>query len=43
MLSLSVLFEDALLAVSGLILLIVGVVLEIALGAAAVHGVTSLL
>jgi hypothetical protein len=42
-LSLAVLFEDALLAAGGLILLIVGVVLEIALGAAAVHGVTSLL
>lgn len=42
-LSLAVLFEDALLAAGGLILLIVGVVLEIALGAAAIHGVSSLL
>jgi hypothetical protein len=42
-LSLAVLFEDALLAAAGLILLIVGVVLEIALGAAAVHGISSLL
>jgi len=42
-LSLAVLFKDVLVAGAGLVLLIVGVVLEVVLGAAAVHGISSLL
>jgi hypothetical protein len=42
-LSLAVLFEDVLVAGAGLILLTAGVVLEIVLGTAAVHGISSLL
>jgi hypothetical protein len=42
-LSLAVLFEDALVAAAGVSLLAIGVVLEVVLGAAAVHGVSSLL
>jgi hypothetical protein len=42
-LSLAVLFEDVVVAGAGLVLLIAGVVLEIVLGAAAVHGISSLL
>jgi hypothetical protein len=41
-LSLAVLLEDGLLIVPALVLGVVGVVLEIALGSAAVHGVSSL-
>jgi hypothetical protein len=41
--SLGVLLEDALIAAAGALLGIVGVALEIVLGAAAVHGVSSLL
>ena len=41
--SLGVLLEDALIAAAGVILGIVGVALEVVLGAAAVHGVESLL
>lgn len=41
--SLGMLLEDALIALAGAILGIVGVTLEVVLGAAAVHGVTSLL
>jgi hypothetical protein len=43
LLALAMLFEDALVALAGLVVLVVGVVLEIVLGAAAVHGVSSLL
>jgi hypothetical protein len=43
MLSLGVLLEDILIVAAGLLLLVAGVVLEIVLGAAAVHGVSSLL
>lgn len=43
MLSLAVLFEDVLVAVAGLVVMIAGVVLEIVLGAAAVHGISALL
>jgi hypothetical protein len=43
LLALSVLFEDALVSVAGVIVLAVGVVLEAVLGAAAVHGITSVL
>ena len=42
-LSLAVLFKDVLVAGAGLVLFIVGVVLEVVLGAAAVHGISSLL
>jgi hypothetical protein len=41
--SLGVLLEDALIALAGVILGIVGVALEVVLGTAAVHGVSSLL
>jgi len=41
--SLGVLLEDALIAAAGVILGVVGVALEVVLGAAAVHGVKSLL
>jgi len=37
-----VLLEDALIALAGLILGAVGVALEVVLGAAAVHGISSL-
>jgi hypothetical protein len=43
LLALAMLFEDALVAVAGVVVLVVGVVLEVVLGAAAVHGVSSLL
>ena len=43
LLALAMLFEDALVALAGLVVLVVGVVLEVVLGAAAVHGVSSLL
>jgi hypothetical protein len=43
LLALAMLFEDALVAAAGLVVLVVGVVLEVVLGAAAVHGVSSLL
>lgn len=43
LISLGVLLEDALIAAAGAILGIVGVALEVVLGAAAVHGVSSLL
>jgi hypothetical protein len=43
LLALAMLFEDALVAAVGLIVLVVGIVLEVALGTAAVHGVSSLL
>ena len=43
MISLAVLLEDALIALAGLILGAVGVALEVVLGAAAVHGISSLL
>jgi hypothetical protein len=43
LLALAMLFEDALVAAVGLFVLVVGVVLEVVLGAAAVHGVSSLL
>src|SRR6185437_16550056 len=43
LISLGVLLEDALIAAAGVILGIVGVALEVVLGAAAVHGLTSLL
>lgn len=43
LISLGVLLEDALIACAGALLGIVGVALEAALGAAAVHGVSSLL
>ena len=42
-LSLAMLLEDALVAFAGVVVLVVGVVLEVVLGAAAVHGVSSLL
>ena len=42
-LSLGVLLEDALVAVAGMLLAAAGIVLEIALGAAAIHGISSLL
>lgn len=42
-LSLGVLLEDALIALAGLVLAATGIALELALGAAAVHGVSSLL
>jgi hypothetical protein len=41
--SLGVLLEDALVAIAGVLLVIIGAALEVVLGAAAVHGVTSLL
>lgn len=41
-LSLGVLLEDALIALAGLLLAAAGIALELALGAAAVHGVSSL-
>jgi hypothetical protein len=43
LLALAMLFEDALVALAGLVVLVVGVVLEVVLGAAAIHGVSSLL
>jgi hypothetical protein len=43
LLALAMLFEDALVALAGLVVLVVGIVLEVVLGAAAVHGVSSLL
>jgi hypothetical protein len=43
LLALAMLFEDALVAAVGLIVLVIGVVLEVALGAAAVQGISSLL
>ena len=43
LLALAMLFEDALVALAGLVVLVVGVVLEVVLGAAAVHGLSSLL
>ena len=43
LISLGVLLEDALIAAAGALLGIVGVALEVVLGAAAVHGVSSLL
>ena len=43
LLALAMLFEDALVAAAGLIVLVIGVVLEVALGAAAVQGISSLL
>ena len=43
LISLAVLLEDALIALAGLILGAVGVALEVVLGAAAVHGISSLL
>jgi hypothetical protein len=43
LLALAMLFEDALVAIAGVVVLVVGVVLEVVLGAAAVHGVSSLL
>lgn len=43
LLALSMLFEDALVAAAGLIVLVIGVVLEVVLGAAAVNGISSLL
>jgi hypothetical protein len=43
LLALAMLFEDALVAAAGVIVLVIGVVLEVVLGAAAVHGVSSLL
>jgi hypothetical protein len=43
LLALAMLFEDALVAAAGLIVLVIGIVLEVVLGAAAVHGVSSLL
>ena len=43
LISLGVLLEDALIAAAGAILGVVGVALEVVLGAAAVHGVSSLL
>jgi hypothetical protein len=42
-LSLSVLLEDALIGAVGILLEVTGVVLELALGAAAVHGISSIL
>jgi hypothetical protein len=42
LLALAVLLEDALVAVAGLTVLVSGVVLELALGAAAVRGVSAL-
>jgi hypothetical protein len=41
--SLGVLLEDALIAAAGVLLAVVGVTLELVLGAAAVHGIQSLL
>jgi hypothetical protein len=43
LISLGVLLEDVLVAAAGTLLGIVGVALEVVLGAAAVHGLTSLL
>jgi hypothetical protein len=43
LLALAMLFEDALVALAGVVVLFVGVVLEVVLGAAAIHGVSSLL
>ena len=43
LISLGVLLEDALIALAGLILGVIGVALEVVLGAAAVHGISSLL
>ena len=43
LLSLAVLFEDALIAGAALVVMLTGVVLEIVLGAAAVHGISALL
>jgi hypothetical protein len=43
LLALAMLFEDALIAAAGLSVLVIGVVLEVVLGAAAVHGVGALL
>lgn len=43
LLSLSVLLEDALVALAGLLLSATGIALELALGAAAVHGIFSIL
>jgi hypothetical protein len=42
-LALAILFEDALVAAAGVIVLVIGVVLEVVLGAAAIHGISSLL
>ncbi len=42
-LSLSMLLEDALVGAAGIVLLTVGITLDIVLGAAAVHGISSLL
>lgn len=42
-LSLAILLEDALVAGAGFVLVVAGITLEVALGAAAVHGVSSLL
>jgi hypothetical protein len=42
-LSLGVLLEDALIALAGVALVLVGITLEIVLGTAAVHGISSLL
>jgi hypothetical protein len=42
-LSLSVLLEDGLVALVGLLLVTAGIALELALGAAALHGISSIL
>ena len=43
MLSLGVLLEDALIALVGSLLAAAGIALELALGAAVIHGITSML
>ena len=43
LLALAVLLEDALVAAAGLLVLASGVALEVVLGTAAVHGISSLL
>ena len=43
LLSLSVLLEDALVALVGLVLGVTGITLELALGAAAIHGISAIL
>jgi hypothetical protein len=42
-LSLGVLLEDALVAAAGILFVVVGIVLEVVLGAAAIHGISSIL
>jgi hypothetical protein len=42
-LSLGVLLEDALIALAGILLAVAGIALELALGTAALHGISSIL